>query len=96
MSIANSTIYCTAKINKWKGGDFMMKVIKPEQAVVILKANGYESANADKIKMGLRQGRFPFGEAIQMSKNTVYDIFENLLMKWIAERSEPNDKEGGG
>lgn len=64
----------------------MIKVIKAERAAEILKEHGYHDANAEKIKMGLAQGVFPFGQAIKMSKNTVYDIYENLLLKWIAER----------
>ncbi len=64
----------------------MIKVIKAERAAEILKEHGYKDANAEKIKMGLVQGVFPFGQAIHMSKSTVYDIYENLLFKWIAER----------
>lgn len=66
----------------------VMKVIKPEQAAEILKQHGYTSANPEKIRYGLVQGVFPFGQAIQMDKNTVYDIYYSLLMKWIKERSE--------
>ena len=64
----------------------MIKVIKAERAAEILKEHGYKDANAEKIKRGLAQRVFPFGQAIQMSSNTVYDIYENLLMKGIAER----------
>lgn len=64
----------------------MIKVIKAEQAAEILKEHGYSSANAVKIKMGLEQGVFPFGQAIHMQGKTVYDIYENLLMLWIKER----------
>ena len=64
----------------------LMRVIKAEQAAEILKEHGYSSANAVKIKMGIEQGKFPFGVAIRMKKNTVYDIYENLLLRWIKER----------
>ena len=64
----------------------MIKVIKAEQAAEILKEHGYSSANAVKIKMGLEQGVFPFGQAIRMQGKTVYDIYENLLLRWIKER----------
>ena len=64
----------------------MIKVIKAEQAAEILKEHGYSSANAVKIKKGLEQGVFPFGQAIHMQGKTVYDIYENLLMLWIKER----------
>ncbi len=68
----------------------MIKVIKAEKAAEILKANGYTSANAEKIKMGLEQRVYPFGDAIQMSKRMVYDIYEKKLMKWIQERDSDN------
>ena len=71
----------------------MIEVIKPEQASEILKAHGYKSATPIKIRQGLIQGLFPFGQAIQMSSNTVYDIYLELLMKWIAERDSDNAKE---
>ena len=64
----------------------MIKVIKAEQAAEILKQHGYKSAHAVKVKMGLEQGVFPFGQAIHMGKQTVYDIYESLLLKWIKER----------
>ena len=64
----------------------MIKVIKAEQAAEILKEHGYSSANAVKVKMGLEQGVFPFGQAIHMQSKTVYDIYENLLLRWIKER----------
>lgn len=64
----------------------MIKVIKAEQAAEILKEHGYSSANAVKIKKGIEQGVFPFGQAIHMGKRTVYDIYENLLLRWIKER----------
>ena len=64
----------------------LMRVIKAEQAAEILKEHGYSSANAVKIKRGLEQGVFPFGQAIHMQGKTVYDIYENLLLRWIKER----------
>lgn len=64
----------------------MIKVIKPEEAAEILKKHGYKSATPVKIRQGLIQGVFPFGNAIQMSSNVVYDIYYELLMKWIKER----------
>ena len=66
----------------------LMRVIKAEEAAEILKEHGYNSANAVKVKMGLEQGVFPFGQAIHMGKQTVYDIYEKQLMDWIKERSD--------
>ena len=72
----------------------MINVIKPEQAAEILKAHGHKSANAEKIKMGLIQGVFTFGDAIKMSKHTVYDIYEAKLMQWIEERDSEGERSG--
>lgn len=66
----------------------MITVIKPEKASEILKENGYTSASPVKIRQGLIQGIFPFGQAIQMKSETVYDIYLELLLKWIEERSD--------
>lgn len=66
----------------------LMRVIKAEEAAEILKQHGYKSANAVKVKMGLEQGVFPFGQAIRMQGKTVYDIYEKQLMDWIKERSD--------
>ena len=66
----------------------LMRVIKAEEAAEILKQHGYKSANAVKVKMGLEQGVFPFGQAIHMGKRTVYDIYKKQLMDWIKERSD--------
>ena len=63
-----------------------MKVIKPKRAVEILRAHGMQT-NETKLGMGLRQRVYPFGDAIQMESEWDYAIYENLLMKWIAERS---------
>ncbi len=41
----------------------MITVIKPERASEILKEAGYTSASPVKIRQGLIQGIFPFGQA---------------------------------
>lgn len=67
-----------------------IRAIKPRKAVEILKEHGFNITEV-KIDMGLRQGVFPFGDAIEMSSEWDYTIYVPLLMKWIAERSEEID-----
>ena len=65
-----------------------IRAIKPKQAVQILAEHGMKITE-NKLDMGLRQGVFPFGDAIEMHSEWDYIIYEHLLRKWIAERSEP-------
>jgi hypothetical protein len=65
-----------------------IRVIKPKRACEILKEHGMAITEV-KLDMGLRQRVFPFGDAIEMRSEWDYIIYENLLMKWIAERSDP-------
>lgn len=65
----------------------LIRIIKPKRACEILKAHGMQITEV-KLDMGLRQRVFPFGDAIEMNTEWDYIIYENLLMKWIAERSE--------
>lgn len=67
----------------------MIKVLKVKEAAEILAANGYK-ITVVRLEMGLRQKLFPFGEAVEMeSGQHTYAIYNALLQKWIAERSEP-------
>ena len=62
-----------------------IKVISTKKAVEILEEHGM-TTNANKIGLGLQQGVYPCGVAIK-SHQWIYEIYENLLMKWIEERS---------
>ncbi len=62
-----------------------IKVISTQRAVEILKEHGM-STDPQKIGLGLQQKVYPFGVAIHDNR-WMYEIYENLLMKWIAERS---------
>lgn len=63
-----------------------IRVITVSRACEILKEHGM-SITPVKLGMGLRQRVYPFGDAIQIGSEWDYAIYENLLMKWIAERS---------
>lgn len=65
----------------------LIRAIKPKETVKILKARGF-SITEVKLGMGLRQGVFPFGDAVKMPGGEwSYTIYTPLLEKWIAERS---------
>lgn len=67
----------------------MIKAIQPKEAQKILEANGYK-VTVVRLQMGLRQKVYPFGEAVEMPGGSyVYAIYNVLLERWIAERSEP-------
>ncbi|MBR1862893.1 MAG: hypothetical protein IJ806_02230 [Ruminococcus sp.] len=65
----------------------MMKVITVNQACRILAEHGHK-VTPTHLGAGLQQGVYPFGVAIKMT-HWVYEIYDVLLMKWIAEREEP-------
>lgn len=62
-----------------------MNVISVQRACEILKEHGW-SVSPPHIRAGLEAKVYPFGDAIPMGKQYSYDIHENLLYKWIAER----------
>lgn len=62
-----------------------IRVINTVQACEILEEHGMKT-NPTKLGLGLQQKVYPFGVAIQ-GKIWIYEIYENLLMKWIEERS---------
>ena len=51
-----------------------------------MKEHGF-SVSPAHLGAGLQQGVYPFGVAIKMTE-WVYEIYDTLLMKWIAEREE--------
>lgn len=65
----------------------LIRAIKPKEAIQILRANGLTMTEV-KLDMGLRQGVFPFGDAVEMPGGEwSYTIYTPLLERWIAERS---------
>ncbi len=62
-----------------------IKVISTRKAAEILKEHGMKTDH-QKIGLGLQQRVYPFGVAIYDNR-WMYEIYENMLMKWIAERS---------
>lgn len=67
-----------------------IKVITVKRACEILAEAGM-SITPVKMNMGLRQRVYPFGDAVEMSSEWSYAVYEHLLRKWIVERSEINE-----
>ncbi len=62
-----------------------IKVISTAKACEILAEHGMKTTQ-NKLGLGLQQRVYPFGVAIKMTE-WVYEIYENLLLDWIRERS---------
>lgn len=62
-----------------------IRVIGTDEAVKILAEHGMTTTRG-KLGLGLQQGVYPFGVAIKMSE-WCYEIYYNMLMKWIEERA---------
>lgn len=65
--------------------NLQIKILSTKQACDILKRCGLHT-DPQKLGLGLQQGVYPFGIAIK-DKHWTYEIYENLLIKWIKERS---------
>ena len=66
----------------------MLKIIKVKDAVARLREAGMDT-NVQRIEAALRQGNvYPWGAAIKMERQWVYEIYSVLLEKWVQERSE--------
>lgn len=61
-----------------------IKVISVKRACEILAEHGMKT-DPQKLGLGLQQKVYDFGVAIHMTQ-WAYEIYENLLMKWIKER----------
>lgn len=62
-----------------------IKIITTRRACEILAEHGMKT-DPQKLGLGLQQRVYPFGVAIE-SGRWIYEIYENLLMQWIDERS---------
>lgn len=59
--------------------------ITPVEASQILSDHGVK-CTAEKIRMGLEQKRYPFGEAVHMPKSWAYTIYTRMFIAWLNER----------
>lgn len=63
-----------------------IKVISMQKACEILNEHGMKT-DPQKLGLGLQQKVYPFGVAIKGTGRWMYEIYLNLLIQWIAERS---------
>lgn len=57
-----------------------------EQTVEALREFGMR-INAEKLRNGIRQGVYPFGDCVRMEKQDSFDIYAELFKSWAAERA---------
>ena len=65
----------------------MIKTMTMQECMEHLRSRGRSSAQ-DTLANGIEQGVYPFGLCVIGGKRRVFQIFSNLLDKWIAEREE--------
>ena len=69
----------------------MIEVISVNEACKILAEYGY-NITPQKLRLGLTQGVYPFGDAIKF-KQWDFDVYKHLLLKWIRERATTSEDE---
>ena len=65
----------------------MIKTMTMQECMDHLRAHGL-SISQDTLVNWIEQGVYPFGLCVIGGKRRVFQIFTNLLDKWIAEREE--------
>lgn len=65
----------------------MIKTMSLQECMEHLRAHGL-SISQDTLANGIEQGVYPFCLCVIGVKRRVFQIFTNLLDKWIAEREE--------
>lgn len=65
----------------------MIKTMSLQECMEHLRVHGL-SISQDTLANGIEQGVYPFGLCVAGEKRRVFQIFSNLLDKWIAEREE--------
>lgn len=68
----------------------MIETMSAAQAAEVLRAEGMR-ISPGKIRLGVEQGVYPFGDSVRMEKGPECTIYTSLLERWIAERQ--SDKE---
>ena len=68
--------------------------ITPQEAVEILRENGMQ-IGVEVLRLGLQQGVFPFGKAVQTGKAPVYWVFPKDLNAWIERHLKDGPTKNG-
>lgn len=64
----------------------VIETMTPEQTAQRLRELGMK-VSPDKIRNGLKQGVYPFGDFVDMGKSPAFTIYTKLFNSWVAERA---------
>lgn len=73
-------------MNKSLVKEMKIRVLTIAEACQVLAEYGM-SISPERMRFGLQQNVFPFGDAVKMQK-WEYAVYEKKLLEWIAERAE--------
>lgn len=62
-----------------------IETLTPQKAAEVLRELGMH-ISATTIRLGISQGVFSFGDAIESEGQTIFYIYKPHFQKWIAER----------
>lgn len=73
---------------------FIVKTMSITEAADIMRQAGIRGS-AERVKFGIQQGVYPWGECIQMQNSPQCVVYSKLFFKWLEERGEevPDDEE---
>lgn len=63
-----------------------IEVLNVAETTEILRAAGMRMT-PETLRLGLKQGVYPFGDYVDRNGNPVCCVYKKLLMQWMAERA---------
>ncbi len=66
--------------------NLFIETMNAAQAAAVLRGMGMNTS-PEKIRNGIQQGVYPFGDAVVMEKQTICTIYRKQLMDWARERA---------
>ena len=63
-----------------------IETITGDEAAKRLRALGLKTS-PDKIRNGVKQGVYPFGDVVMMDNSPSFTIYKRLFDMWVAERT---------
>ena len=65
----------------------IVKTMSITEAADIMRQAGIRGS-AERVKLGIQQGVYPWGECIQMENSPQCVVYAKLFFKWLKERGE--------
>lgn len=65
----------------------IVKTMSVEETVDIMRQAGIR-CSSDRIRFGIQQGIYPWGECVQMQNAPSTIVYSKLFFKWLEERGE--------